>query len=75
MAQLREAVPLFARYYASTLADWPDLALPDAQRKLLYESIRRMLSDQVYDVIHHSQAGIEQAACARCRRFVSMAGR
>lgn len=62
MAQLREAVPLFARYYASTLADWPDLALPDAQRKLLYESIRRMLSDQVYDVIHHSQAGIEQAA-------------
>ena len=62
MAQLREAVPLFARYYASTLADWPDLALPDAQRKLLYESIRRMLSDQVYDVIHHSQTGIEQAA-------------
>ncbi|BDR07348.1 deoxyguanosinetriphosphate triphosphohydrolase-like protein [Comamonas testosteroni] len=62
MAQLREAVPLFARYYASTLADWPDLALPDAQRKLLYESIRRMLSDQVYDVIHHSQAGIERAA-------------
>ena len=61
MAQLRDAVPLFARYHAATLAQWPDLAVPDAQRKLLYESIRRMLSDQVYDVIHHSSASIEEA--------------
>ncbi|WP_043003556.1 deoxyguanosinetriphosphate triphosphohydrolase [Comamonas testosteroni] len=61
MAQLRDAVPLFARYHAATLAQWPDLAVPDAQRKLLYESIRRMLSDQVYDVIHHSSASLEQA--------------
>ncbi|NIF84287.1 deoxyguanosinetriphosphate triphosphohydrolase [Comamonas sp. Tr-654] len=61
MAQLRDAVPLFARYHAATLAQWPDLAVPDAQRKLLYESIRRMLSDQVYDVIHHSSASLEEA--------------
>ncbi|MBS3020300.1 Deoxyguanosinetriphosphate triphosphohydrolase-like protein [Comamonas sp. PE63] len=61
MAQLRDAVPLFARYHAATLAQWPDLAVPDAQRKLLYESIRRMLSDQVYDVIRHSSASLEEA--------------
>lgn len=61
MTQLRDAVPLFARYHAATLAQWPDLAVPDAQRKLLYESIRRMLSDQVYDVIHHSSAGLVKA--------------
>ena len=61
MAQLRDAVPLFARYYEDTLADWPQLAVPDAQRKLLYESIRRMLSEQVYDVIHSSRARLESA--------------
>lgn len=55
MVQLRDAVPLFARYYEATLADWPQLAAADAQRKLLYESIRRMLSDQVYDVIDQSR--------------------
>ncbi len=52
MLQLRDAVPLFARYYEATLADFPDLALPHSDRRLLYESIRRMLSDQVYDVIN-----------------------
>lgn len=55
MVQLRDAVPLFARYYEATLADWPQLVAADAQRKLLYESIRRMLSDQVYDVIDQSR--------------------
>ena len=34
MVQLRDAVPLFARYYEATLADWPQLAAADAQRKL-----------------------------------------
>ena len=61
MAQLRDAVPLFERYYEATLADWPQLAVPDAQRKLLYESIRRMLSEQVYDVINSSRARLESA--------------
>lgn len=59
MIQLRDAVPLFAYYYEATLQDWPALAVPEAQRKLLYESIRRMLSDQVYDVIGHSRLQIE----------------
>lgn len=61
MAQLRDAVPLFARYYEATLADWPQLLVPDAPRKLLYESIRRMLSEQVYDVINSSRAQLQSA--------------
>ena len=61
MAQLRDAVPLFAHYYEATLVDWPRLALPEEQRKLLYESIRRMLSDQVYDVIDSSRAQLQMA--------------
>ena len=61
MAQLHEVVPLFARYYESTLRDWPQLGVPDAQRKLLYETIRRMLSDQVYDVIDQSRARLQDS--------------
>ena len=61
MGELRDAVPLFARYYEATLADWPQLLVPDAQRKLLYESIRRMLSEQVYDVINSSRAQLQSA--------------
>ena len=59
MAQLHESVPLFAHYYEATLRDWPQLDVPDAQRKLLYESIRRMLSDQVYDVIDQSRMRLQ----------------
>ena len=47
--------------YLATLADWPQLLVPDAQRKLLYESIRRMLSEQVYDVINSSRAQLQSA--------------
>ena len=61
MAQLHEVVPLFAGYYESTLRDWPQLGVPDAQRKLLYETIRRMLSDQVYDVIDQSRARVQDS--------------
>jgi dGTPase len=61
MAQLREAVPLFARYHDATLAEHPQLGMPLAERRLLYESIRRMLSDQVYDVIDATQQRIAQA--------------
>ncbi|TFY98991.1 deoxyguanosinetriphosphate triphosphohydrolase [Ramlibacter humi] len=42
-----EAVPLFARYRDRALAEHPNLQ----GRRVLYESIRRMLSAQVYDVI------------------------
>jgi len=51
------AVPLFARYHALTLDQYPQIAAqPHGQRRLLYETIRRMLSDQVYDVVAESAA-------------------
>ena len=62
MGQLREAVPLFARYHDATLADHPELMQPQSDRRLLYESIRRMLSDQVYDVIDASRERLAAAA-------------
>ena len=54
MAQLQE-VSLFARYHAQTLAEYPQLQ----GRRVLYETIRRMLSDQVYDVIHTTRAALD----------------
>jgi len=53
LAQLDE-VPLFARYKSEALAEHPGLK----GRRLLFESIRRMLSAQVYDVLDASQAAI-----------------
>ena len=49
-------VPLFAHYQAQTSAQYPRLQ----GRRLLYETIRRMLSDQVYDVINATRAALEQ---------------
>lgn len=46
-----QAVPLFNKYYNSVLSDYPDLSKPDNGRRLLYETIRRMLSAQIYNVI------------------------
>jgi dGTPase len=65
--QLRE-VELFAHYHQQALAEHPGLSAKP--RRLLYETIRRMLSDQVYDVIdttRHAvaQAGVQSAAQAR----------
>ena len=51
--QLAE-LPLFARFQRAVLADHPSLG----GKRLLYEAIRRMLSDQVYDVIDTSTAAI-----------------
>ena len=55
LEQMQE-VPLFARYHAQTLAQHPQLQ----GRRVLYESIRRMLSDQVYDVIAATRAALAQ---------------
>ena len=55
LGQMQE-VPLFARYHAQTLAQHPQLQ----GRRVLYESIRRMLSDQVYDVIAATRAALAQ---------------
>ena len=51
MEQL-EAVPLFVRFRDETLAEFPQLQ----GRRLLFDTIRRMLSQQVYDVISATQA-------------------
>jgi dGTPase len=48
-------VSLFARYHAQTLAEHPQLQ----GRRVLYETIRRMLSDQVYDVINATREALE----------------
>lgn len=58
--QLRD-VPLFDRYRAEALAEYPELDTPQGRRRLLYDAIRRMLSAQVYDVINTTQAALAQA--------------
>lgn len=58
MSQMAE-VPLFAIYQRLTLQQHPGLAVPSKSRRLLYETIRRMLSDQVYDVIDTTRAHLK----------------
>ena len=58
MSQMAE-VPLFANYQRLTLQQHPGLAAPSKSRRLLYETIRRMLSDQVYDVIDTTRAHLK----------------
>ncbi len=63
LAQLQE-VTLFDDFRRQTLADYPQLNETDQDHRLLYESIRRMLSAQVYDVIAATQAATDAAAPA-----------
>jgi dGTPase len=56
--QQLEAVELFEGFRIATARDHPALS----GRRILYESIRRMLSAQVYDVIDASRALLAQAA-------------
>ena len=51
-------VELFAHYHQQALAEHPGLS--DKPRRLLYETIRRMLSDQVYDVIDTTRRAVAQ---------------
>jgi dGTPase len=55
-----ESVPLFTRFQRETLAEHPKLR----GRRVLFESIRRMLSAQVYDVLEASAAALRHAAPA-----------
>ena len=55
-----ESVPLFNRYRQQARADYPTLQ----GRRLLFETIRRMLSAQVYDVIDATGERLRQAAPA-----------
>ena len=57
MAQL-EDVALFDDYRRQVENEFTDLS----GRRLLYETIRRMLSDQVYDVLQATQRALEQHA-------------
>ena len=59
LEQLQE-VPLFDNYRRQVQAEFSSLS----GRRLLYESIRRMLSDQVYDVLRTTQAALQQQAPA-----------
>ncbi len=61
LEQLRE-VPLFERYRAQALAQYPKLGRATGRRRLLSEAIRRMLSDQVYDVIAATRAALAEHA-------------
>lgn len=58
MEQLYD-VPLFEGFRQQALKAYPRLAATEQARRLLYESIRRMLSAQVYDVINATQAAID----------------
>jgi dGTPase len=58
LEQLRD-VPLFEGFRQQALRAHPQLATLEQSRRLLYESIRLMLSAQVYDVIGATQAAID----------------
>ncbi|MDE2077323.1 MAG: deoxyguanosinetriphosphate triphosphohydrolase [Burkholderiales bacterium] len=51
-----EAVPLFVRFRDETLKEFPHAK----GRRLLFDTIRRMLSQQVYDVIDETRALLSQ---------------
>ena len=58
--QQLEAVPLFTRFRDEALREHPELATR-RDRRLLFESLRRMLSQQVYDVIAATGAALAAA--------------
>lgn len=58
VAQLME-IPLFARYADEAVREHPQLRESNWQRRWLYETIRRMLSEQVYDVIRNTGAALQ----------------
>ena len=54
-------VPLVRRYIGQVQSEFPALAQEDGGRRLLYETIRRMLSAQVYDVVDATRAALDHA--------------
>jgi len=63
LVQLQD-VPLFDDFRVQTLAEFPNLQDAAQGRRLLYESIRRMLSAQVYDVISATKSALDTADLA-----------
>ena len=72
MAQL-QSVPLFAEFSMKALEAHPFLGEASHSRRWMYESIRLMLSNQVYDVVAATQAGIDavQPTCVSDVRSAS----
>ncbi len=60
LAQLQE-LPLVEEFRTQALSSYPQLGQPLLARRLLYETIRLMLSAQVYDVISATGVAIEAA--------------
>jgi dGTPase len=61
LAQLQQ-VPLVDDVRRQILVEFPNLGERSQGRRLLYETIRRMLSAQVYDVMASSKQAIQDAA-------------
>ena len=57
-----EAVTLVDQFRRETLREHPHLAAASQVRRLLFETIRRMLSAQVYDVIAQTQDALAKAS-------------
>lgn len=64
-----QGVPLFARWHDRVLSEHPRLE----GRRLLFEILRRMLSEQVYDVITETRRAIAKSGI-RSRQDVPQAG-
>jgi dGTPase len=60
MEQLR-GVELFAECRERALTDFPQLAAPPAERRLLFETLRRMLASQVRDLTATTRAALADA--------------
>ena len=56
-----EAVELFESFRRQVVRDHPTLGGALQVRRLLYETTRRMLSEQVHDVIHASRSALDLA--------------
>ena len=61
-----DALPLVRRFRDQALAEHPGLA-PAPGRRLLAETLRRMLSAQVYDVIDTTARRLAAGRTGRCR--------
>ena len=76
LEQLQD-VPLFEGFRQQALGTHPKLAAPEQTRRLLYASIRLMLSAQVYDVIDATQAAInavQPASVDQVRKTAPLVG-
>jgi dGTPase len=56
-----QSVPLFNHFCQLALASHAHLSQPSQARRLMYETIRLMLSSQVYDVVEATQTALNQA--------------